>query len=283
MKTIPIHDLQPERAASKFEVLPWRKEISKYDVSLPHRHNYFEVLIFLKGGGTHEIDFTAYPVKTYSVHFVSANQVHVVKRKTGSDGFSILFEEAFLAGETRLHDFGFYQPGAFPVLNLTKKDFAEIQPLLENIRAEFFSHEKNKREMLRLLLHALLLKAQRLYENSAMQTQVAAIAKNDFTAAMQQLIEQHYLQHWRASHYARELNMSVANLNGLCKQHFSKSTEALIQERILLEIKRLLVYSEKAVKEICFDLGFEDPAYFNRFFKKHTGATPVEYRKSVRE
>jgi AraC-like DNA-binding protein len=280
VKNIPVHDFPASKLSAKFEVMPWRKEVSAYDVTLPHRHNYYEVLVFLKGRGKHEIDFTTYPFHPPALHFVPANSVHVVKRAQGSAGFSILFAQEFLPQGCALQQFGFYHINASPVLNLGKKDFAALKPLLDSISEEYFSDNKMKRETLQSLLHVLLIKAQRLYENVADKNPYAP-PKNEFARQMEKLVDSRYKLHWRARDYAREMNMSVAHLSAQCRQHFSKSAEALAQERLLLEVKRMLVYSDKTVKEICFELHFDDPAYFIRFFKKNTGATPLEYRKSV--
>ncbi len=280
MKSIPLHDFAQQIHLPKFEVALWKKEISKYDVSLPHRHNYYEMLVFLKGGGIHEIDFTAYPIKSNSLHFVSANQVHVVKRLPKSEGFSLLFAEDFPSASFQLRELDFYKPGSNRSLNLRAKEFAALKPLLQEIRTEFTANHPRKREVLQSLLQVFLIKAQRLYAQQAGNSK-APTEGNQFSHRLEKLIEQHYMQHWRAGDYARALNISIIHLNKLCKQHYSRSTEALLQERLLLEVKRTLVYSNKTIKEICFDLHFEDPAYFVRFFKKHTGTTPLSYRKSV--
>jgi len=280
VKNIPVHDFPAAKLSAKFEVMPWRKEVSAYDVSLPHRHNYYEVLVFLKGRGKHEIDFTTYAFHPPALHFVSANSVHVVKRAAGSAGFSILFAQEFLPQVCAVQHFSFYKTNASPILNLSKKDFAALKPLLDSISEEYFSDHKMKRETLQSLLHVLLIKAQRLYEHSADKNPYAS-PKNEFAQTIEKLIDNRYKLHWRARDYAKAMNITVAHLSAQCRQHFSKSVEALIQERMLLEVKRMLVYSEKPVKEICFELHFDDPAYFTRFFKKHTGATPLEYRKSI--
>lgn len=281
-KIIPTHELKGTAKLPKFEVLTWRKDVSKYDVSLPHRHNYYEVLVFNKGGGQHEIDFDAYKIKALSIHFVSANQVHVVKRLPGSDGFNFILSSEFTDADFPLSELAFYKPENLPVLNLTKKDFEEVGSLLDEVKRSYAADNKGRRSELKYLVQAILLKLQRLYLQQGNIKQPGPV-KNKSAVRLQGLIEQSYTAHWRAGDYAREMNMSSIQLNAICKQHFGKSTEAVIQERLMLEIKRALVYGDKSIKELCFDLNFEDPAYFIRFFKKHTGTTPLEYRKSVRE
>ncbi len=280
MKTIPVYDFPKGKLLPKFEVMPWNKDVSAYDATLPHRHNYYEMLIFLKGKGSHEIDFTTYTFKPHSLHFVASNGVHLVKREQGSEGFSILFTQEFLPSQYSLHDFSFYKANTLPVLNLSRREYITLKPLLDELKSEYFSDNKLKREALASLFHFFLVKVQRLYEQKA--GAVIAPVKNDFVAKMEALIEANFAKHWRAGDYAREMNVSVANMTALCKQHFSKNTEKLVQERLLLEIKRQLVYSDKPVKEICYELNFEDPAYFIRFFRKNTGNTPLNYRNALK-
>lgn len=281
-KNIPTHELRAEAKLPKFEYLQWRKNVSKYDVSLPHRHNYYEILVFNKGGGKHEIDFDAYKIKSLSIHFVSANQVHVVRRLPGSDGFNFILSSEFTDADFPLSELAFYKPENLPVLNMAKKDFEEVSSLLDEVKRTYTADSKGRRNELKYLVQAILLKLQYLYLQQDNVKQPGPV-KNKLAVALQALIEQHYTTHWRAGDYAREMNMSSIQLNAICKQHFGKSTEAVIQERLMLEIKRALVYGDKSIKEICYDLNFDDPTYFIRFFKKHTGTTPLEYRKSVRE
>ncbi len=279
MKTIPVHDFPKGQLLPKFEVMPWNKDVSAYDATLPHRHNYYEMLVFLKGKGSHEIDFTTYAFKPLSLHFVASSGVHLVKREQGSEGFSILFTQEFLPPDYLIKDMSFYKANAIPVLNLNKAEFATLKPLLDELKIEYFSDKIYRPVVLKSLFALILIMVKRLYDKKAGAS--AAPVKNEFVAKMEALIEANFAKHWRASEYARELNMSVANMSALCKQHFSKNTEKLVQERLLLEIKRLLVYSDKPVKEICYELNFDDPAYFIRFFRKNTGATPLNYRNAL--
>ena len=280
MKTIPIYDIKPDQHTLEFEVEPWKKSISKYDTTQPHRHNYYEILVFLKGGGQHEIDFRHYRIKSKSLHFISANRVHEVKRTPSSDGFSLLFSDSFVPAISALHELDFYRPDADPVLNLTTEEFKELQYVLHDIRQEFKSVKKD-RAMLQSLLSLLLMKTQRLYGQkvkgeTANHTDLPAIILE-----FEKLVARHVYDHWRAGDYAKALHTGTGNLNSLCKQHYSRSTESVINDRLLTEIKRCLAYTDKSIKEICFDLNFDDPAYFTRFFRKKTGATPGEYRKNL--
>jgi AraC family transcriptional activator of pobA len=93
------------------------------------------------------------------------------------------------------------------------------------------------------------------------------------------LLESHYLQHWPVKRYARELALSESSLNRLCASLTGNSAFVLIQQRLALESRRRLVYVAGSVAAIAAELGFNDPAYFCRFFRKHAGLSPTEFRR----
>lgn len=96
------------------------------------------------------------------------------------------------------------------------------------------------------------------------------------------LVEQNYPDHWPVNRYASELSLSPATLNRFCRRHLDRSAKTVIQERVLLESKRRLIYTGESVDYIALSLGFKEPSYFWRFFKKQTQQTPNSYRLSKR-
>ncbi len=93
------------------------------------------------------------------------------------------------------------------------------------------------------------------------------------------LLEEHFLEHWQVGQYAQQLAMSVERLNRLCQQRAGKSAFALVQERMLREACRRLVYVVMPVSQLAYELGFADAGYFCRFFRRHSGVSPNQYRK----
>jgi AraC family transcriptional activator of pobA len=94
-----------------------------------------------------------------------------------------------------------------------------------------------------------------------------------------QLIESQYLKHWPVDRYARHLALSETRLNRLCRRLAGGTAFDLIQRRLALEARRRLVYAAGSVSRIARELGFKDPAYFSRFFRRHSGVTPNEFRR----
>jgi AraC family transcriptional activator of pobA len=93
------------------------------------------------------------------------------------------------------------------------------------------------------------------------------------------LIESYYLRHWRVPRYARRLAVSETSLNRLCRRLAGSTAFDLIQQRLALEARRRLVYVAGSVGGIGAELGFKDPAYFSRFFRRHSGLSPNEFRR----
>jgi AraC family transcriptional activator of pobA len=92
------------------------------------------------------------------------------------------------------------------------------------------------------------------------------------------LIEECYAKHYSVAYYAKRIGITAAHLNVLCRQAVDRSALELIHERVLLEAKRNLVYTSMTISVVSYSLGFPDPAYFTRFFKRQTGLSPKEFR-----
>jgi AraC family transcriptional activator of pobA len=114
---------------------------------------------------------------------------------------------------------------------------------------------------------------------SMQQEPVRALARGErHFAAFCQMLEESYAKHYPVAHYAGQIGITAAHLNALCRQAVNQSALVLIHDRMLLEAKRSLVYTSMTVSVVSYSLGFADPAYFTRFFKRQTGMSPKEFR-----
>lgn len=119
--------------------------------------------------------------------------------------------------------------------------------------------------------------------NSAEHLAIKPIAKmpnHDIYLSFIDKIEQYFCKHHFVQFYAEELCVSINVLNSCCKTNAGKTPLAVITDRILLEAKRMLLYSELRSNEISAKLGFIEPAHFSNFFKKHIKMTPLKYRET---
>ena len=94
-------------------------------------------------------------------------------------------------------------------------------------------------------------------------------------------MEAHALQEVQVTFYAKKLFISAGHLNDTIKKMTGKNAKSFINERRILEAKRLLFWTETSIQEVAWKTGFKDPAYFTRFFKKHTGVLPASFQKQI--
>lgn len=154
----------------------------------------------------------------------------------------------------------------------------QLNANVEQMMDEFRSINPGRHLLCEWLLQAVLLQLSR---SIALQHRTTD-ARSPENTTMQQfraLIEAHFTRQWKVEDYARELNMPPARLNRMCKNSAGKNAKALLQERLLLEAKRKLIYTRATIEHIAFDLGYVDPAYFSRVFQQAEGTSPKVYRQ----
>lgn len=278
---IPIHDFAQDDASSiPFKVIPLGTR-SHYDASVPHRHNYYEMFIMLKGGGTHEIDFINYPIADNSIHFVSPGQVHNVKRELDSTGYVILFSRDFHSPASDNKDLLFELPflnnnGPAPILNMTAAEMQLFIPILELLVKEQENKTIHNEEILRSYLNIMLMQANRYYTSK--NPAALSITNHSLYNRFRILLEKNFTKLHKVKEYAELLNTTEKTLNEHTKKITGKTASDQIYDRIILEAKRLLRHSDLSTKEIAFFLSYQDPAHFNKFFRTQTGVSPGEFR-----
>ena len=262
-----------ENIASRSSVNAWQIQ--------PHRHGHmFQLLIMRRGEVEVRLDEQIYTSAKPCVISVPAGVVHGFKFKPNTSGYVLtLAEPMVLASEARIHQ---QLSTLFEQAHFTR--YAESDPLLgelvllfEQIGRELERADAGRSLMCEWLTRAALLTFKRRLdqvdaEAGGMQTLSVAMRR------FRQLIEEHYRLHWTVERYAQELGMSADRLNRQSKLAFDSTAKNLIAERLMLEAKRRLIYTRASLDEIAFDLGFKDPAYFSRAFKRATGRAPGQFR-----
>lgn len=277
--SIPQHSLQNQGSPlSGFEYIGWGGKALQKDVTQPHRHNFYELIVFDKGEGTHDIDFTSHIIKPRSVHFIRPDDVHLLLRSADTKGCSLHFTGEYITDNLagRL-PFG----SAKPVIQLAAKDFAVVQKLIGLIAAEYVSRSTGYESIIRSHLQSLMLYLARACEAQQPATVVKA-ARPELVEQFARLVEQLYAKHYTIEQYAQELNVSAKHLITLCKTHTGKTPLQFVAQYTIVEAKRLLYHTQLSIKEIAWKLGFEEPANFSKYFKNATGYTPLAYREGSR-
>jgi AraC-like DNA-binding protein len=157
---------------------------------------------------------------------------------------------------------------------------------------EFKDNKPQKGLILKNLLNAFIICAGRLVncknETATAHAPAPTVVNMDYSQnrivrQFKSLIDENFVNSTQVTQYADMLYVTPGHLNDLIKTVTGKTAKQIIDERRILEAKRLLFWGEHSVKEIAGRLNFEDDAYFNRFFKKHTGNTPALFQKQIRE
>jgi AraC family transcriptional activator of pobA len=156
----------------------------------------------------------------------------------------------------------------------------KLKVLLDIFVEELNTQDSIQNEMLIMLLKRLIIIITRLARNKYVPDSRLHDQRFDVFRKFNLLVEKHFRAEHAVNYYAGLLNKSPKTLSNIFALYNNKTPQQLIRERIIIEAKRMLYYTTKSVKQITYELGFEDPAYFCNFFKKHTSLAPVEFRNS---
>jgi AraC-like DNA-binding protein len=253
----------------------------------PHAHDFFQFALVL-GRGRLMLDFREADVDGATLLFLSPGQVHTIRPENRLHGNIVSFTREFFdlrsapEGGGSLADTPFFHAaGELPWLSLDAAEDRAARGIFEEIQNEFDRAEEGADIALRALLRILFVRASRWY--AARHGGAQPARSSQLTRAFFQELARHG-GGWRAvGPYAKQLGVTANHLNDVIAAGTGKPAGAHIREARLLEAKRLLLYSDLSVAEIGYQLGFKDPSYFGRFFRRHERLTPAEFRRGIRE
>jgi AraC family transcriptional activator of pobA len=279
---LPVYNIETFRNANSKSSFFDIKILEQHDrereeIHRPHRHDCYLILIATQGTGSHFIDFSTYEIKPYTAFLLTPGQVHSWKLASDIQGFVLFFTSSFYLmhrQEKHLTDVPFL-PTSGVQLNDQKE--ASLIVLLNEMTRENSQNESGRDEFLRSSLEILLIRLSRYHSQKARaSTSIVTLQ----VSQLQSLIEKYFINWKSVGHYADYMNITPKHLNDVCKKALNKTVSDLIHERQLLEVKRLLAYTNTTTKAIADHLAFNDKSYLNRFFKKYTGFTPEQFRES---
>jgi AraC family transcriptional regulator, transcriptional activator of pobA len=242
---------------------------------LPHKHDFFLVILFTQGKGKHEVDFETFKIEKGSLFVLKPGQMHYWELSDDIEGFVFFhtrefFDKGFIS--LSIQDFNFYSSfQVAPYYKLKEKPLNKIQSLMNELVLEY----KTEAYFQSQKIHALIVLV--YIEISRENNPLVNIKNQTYLTKLRQfedLIETNYRNMKFVKEYAFKLNITEKHLNRVTKSCIGKTSTQLIAERIILEAKRMLIYSKLNVTQIGEELGYFDSSYFVRFFKKNTGVTP---------
>ncbi|OMH26620.1 AraC family transcriptional regulator [Motiliproteus sp. MSK22-1] len=243
----------------------------------PHRHRFYEMIWIRGGNGAHVIDFIDYVFETDRLYLITPGQVHQW-RTCDIQATVIVFSEALLDRAYREMLLQgarlFRMTDSPPFLDLD----TAVSKRLSQLSGLMFSEYARKpvdTTMVRPLLSAFLYELARLERHGE---QVLGNPHYKRLSRMTELIDAHYHEHRSVEFYAQQLHITSKRLNEVTREIIGKSVSQMVHDRVILEAKRDLSLSQDSVKTISYRLGFQDPSYFGRFFRRQVGQSPNAFR-----
>ncbi|WP_191601347.1 helix-turn-helix domain-containing protein [Marinomonas algicola] len=248
----------------------------------PHRHGrMFQVLCIFDGRIEVRIDEQNHHLTGGWAITIPAGSVHGFRFSPDTDGVILTLADPILADQTqqKAHHYIEGLTRMASVIQIDPKNvlFNQLKQYLQLIKAEIKNHYSGQQVMLEWLVRMVLVTLQRQADYSRLSTDDNQ-SSNRLLDQFKQLMEAHYHEQWKVAQYAKAMNMSVSSLNRLCHETIGSATKNVLQDRLLIEAKRKLIYTREPLDQIAYALGFKDPAYFSRFFKKMAGGSPSLYR-----
>ncbi|MDH5926243.1 MULTISPECIES: helix-turn-helix domain-containing protein [Vibrio] len=254
-------------------------ELSKNDDDAflePHRHEYWELVWCVDNLGSQSIDFVDYDNKVGRIFTIAPGQVHR-SELVGENARLLVFTPGFVKTNhrnTQLVDtvFAMHQSRP-PYLDCNEEGNRYLLPIFTMIKEEC-EREDNDWDLVESLVNSFLRYILRFATQSSLKGEVRDSRVNKVV----DLIEQHYTTHKHCEFYAQALSITNKRINEIVKAERGKTVTQLIHDRTILEANRELIFSTKTIKTIAFELGFEDPAYFSRFYRGQMKESPAEFR-----
>jgi len=252
------------------------------------RNNFYSMIWVQQGEGKLKADFSEYGFTKDTLFTFSPYQPFMFLTEGAFAGTAIYFHPDFFCihkhhEEVACHGVLFnniYEP---PFTLIDDTSAATFKLVMEQMKTEMQNPALAQCELLVSYLKIFLITATRLKTESlpSLQRPVSGRKEPFILQNLKDAIEKHFKTKHSASHYAEMLNISPKALAKITKSHFNKTLTELISERIIIEAKRELYLTNKPVKEIAYELGYDDEYYFSRFFKANADISPQIYREAV--
>ncbi|GFO61039.1 4-hydroxyphenylacetate catabolism regulatory protein HpaA [Geomonas silvestris] len=243
---------------------------------MPHRHAYQEIIWIRDGAVRHLLDSDSIEYPAPTILIIPKGRIHSLVPTPACRGAAIRFTEEFLGLSSHLL---FSQFMDHTALRLTAEQADWVARYLSLLAHECRQADPFNLHAARHLLSALIAKLEEL------RLTAAHLVPHDVNSTLclwnrfNTEIERHFKAEHTVAYYATALGISPRKLGEVVKLYTGKHVSIVIDDRLITEAKRLILFSELSIKEIAFELGFEEHSYFSKVFKKVTGLTPSEFKQ----
>jgi len=285
-KQVPFNN--KDNPTSYFEIIRIEELLRRnlnHDISKHHIVNFFIIYFVYEGDGYHTIDFTDYNYQKGTVLLVRKDQIQKFFRSPNVKGYLLLFTEEFIVSHlNRMESLKslqlFNDLLSFPKIELKveQEEYSNFDNLIRQLELEYNIKDSYSIGITRSILHIVITKLFRIKSKEGLFQK-----KNKYLSqflAFQKLVEENCFTSKKVQFYAQKLGVSTKTLNNIVQSIVHKSTKVFIDEITILQIKRLLISTNHSIKEIAYQVGFDDPTNFFKYFKKFTGSSPEAFRQA---
>jgi AraC-like DNA-binding protein len=263
--------------------IAWIHDMPTFLIDRPHWLGFYDILLVTRGRGWFWLDGHRMRVSPGQVFFTSPGQVRDWD-VSSIDGICLFFPatflEEFFSDEQFLQRLPYFHAGSnAAALKLTPARALRMRRSLFHMRAELRTYRDDSPHLLRARLYETLVELARDY--SRRYGAPASRTLHRAVVEFRRLVAQQALNRHEVSDYARDLAVSPSYLRALCRRHLGVPAKEVIQERLEVAARRKLLFSDVPAERIAAELGFRDPSYFARFFRRRTGVSPRRFRESV--
>jgi len=244
------------------ELLSRVVEQPDHDPRAPHRLTFFALLIVTEGAGNHQIDLKKYPLKKGTVLKIAKGQLHAFQEQMGYDGYLVIFTEDFVLK--------YFSKSSIDFISHLYNYHISEQLVDKELKSENTYAQKN---IVAKMLELYLLRLERLVHT----VDSTKLNKDHYPLFFEfkNLVEKNIRETRNVKDYAETLSISAKHLNKIVQRFTLSTAKYFIDQYVILEIKRAILSTNKSLKEIAYDLGFDEVTNFTKFFKKHTGFTHI--------
>jgi AraC family transcriptional regulator, transcriptional activator of pobA len=257
------------------------RDVGGADRREPHRHDYHELIWIRSGSGRHLIDGEPLPIEEGTVTIIGRGQVHVFEEGRDLHGAVLRLRDELLIGDARGAPADWLLTGRCGrSVHVPDEDEDRLEAMLRVLDDEL--HRPAGPDSSRLeghLISVVLLMMERWYDVDP-ATEVDGDV--DLLRRFVRVLGRDYAQHHDAAHYADELRVPAAALSRTLSRVTGRSTKEWVLDRVMLEAARLLRFTDATVQQVALQVGYDDPLYFSRAFKRHFGDSPMAYREATR-
>jgi AraC-like DNA-binding protein len=264
--------------------IAWIHEMPTFIHAEPHWLSFFDITLITRGRGWFWLDGHRYRVAPGQVLFTTPGQVRSWD-VTSLDGLCLFFPSAFLGEFFSDADFlhrlpYFHATSAAAAVRLAPAARTRLRTRLSRMRTELRAWRPDSAHLLRARLYEVLVRLARTYAR-AYGTDAERRA-HPTVLRFRQLVDRDATKRHDLASIAADIGVSPAHLTRLCRQQLGMTAKEVMQQRLEIAARRLLLFSEQTCAQIAAALGFADASYFARFFRRRTGVTPARFRAGSR-